>query len=65
MLRPHLAVDDFKKVLALEPRNQSVKAQLEATQKLIKKIAFEKVCVSRGGLFLFTPLLSYRHVFDA
>lgn len=43
MLKPQLAIGDFKKVLALEPNNQTVKTQLEATQKLVRKIEFEKV----------------------
>ena len=43
MLKPQLAVGDFKKVLAIEPHNHTVKQQLEATQKLVRKIEFEKV----------------------
>jgi len=43
MLKPQLAIGDFKKVLAIEPLNKSVKQQLEATQKLVRKIEFEKV----------------------
>lgn len=41
-LRPQSAVTDFKKILALEPKNESVRAQLTTTQKLIRKIEFEK-----------------------
>lgn len=43
MLKPQLAVGDFKKVLAIDPNNKSVKQQMEATQKLVRKIEFEKV----------------------
>jgi len=43
MLKPQLAIGDFKKVLAIEPHNNGVKQQLEATQKLVRKIEFEKV----------------------
>ena len=43
MLKPQLAVGDFTKVLTIDPNNKSVKQQLEATQKLIRKIEFEKV----------------------
>lgn len=43
ILKPQLAVGDFKKVLAIEPHNKTVKQQLEATQKLVRKIEFEKV----------------------
>lgn len=41
--KPQLAVADFRKVVALEPRNDVVKSQLTATQKLVRKIEFEKV----------------------
>ncbi|KAF9244961.1 phosphoprotein phosphatase [Melanogaster broomeanus] len=40
--KPQLAVADFKKVVALEPKNELVKSQLTATQKLVRKIEFEK-----------------------
>jgi serine/threonine-protein phosphatase 5 len=43
MLKPHLAIGDFKKVLCIEPHNINVKQQLEATLKLVRKIEFEKV----------------------
>jgi hypothetical protein len=36
------AVADFKKILQLEPKNDTVRAQLNATQKLVRKIEFEK-----------------------
>lgn len=42
LAKPQMAVLDFKKVLALEPRNDTVQAQLTATQKLVRKIEFEK-----------------------
>ncbi|KAG8213726.1 hypothetical protein J3R82DRAFT_10429 [Butyriboletus roseoflavus] len=41
--KPQLAVADFKKVVALEPKNDVVRSQLTATQKLVRKIEFEKV----------------------
>jgi serine/threonine-protein phosphatase 5 len=43
--KPQLAVADFKKVVALEPRNTIVQSQLTATQKLVRRIEFEKVCL--------------------
>jgi len=43
--KPQLAVADFKKVVVLEPTNAVVKSQLTATQKLVRRIEFEKVCV--------------------
>lgn len=49
ILKPQSAIADFRKVLALEPKNETVRAQLVATQKLIRKIEFEKVS---GGVRL-------------
>lgn len=37
------AITDFKKVLALEPQNAVVKQQLDSTQKLLRRVEFEKV----------------------
>jgi hypothetical protein len=46
ILKPHLAVLDFRKVVSLEPQNELVKGQLSSTVKLIRKAEFEKVgCV--------------------
>ena len=42
-LKPQSAVSDFRKVLALEPKNETVRSQMVSTQKLIRKIEFEKV----------------------
>lgn len=42
IFRPQKAVTDLKKVLALEPQNKLARTQLEATQKLIRKVEFEK-----------------------
>ncbi|KAI0081320.1 protein phosphatase 5 [Panus rudis PR-1116 ss-1] len=36
------AIADFKKVLALEPKNDLVRTQLESTQKIMRKVEFEK-----------------------
>ena len=43
ILKPQSAVADFRKVLALEPNNATVRTQMASTQKLIRKIEFEKV----------------------
>lgn len=43
IMKPQQAVADFKKILGLEPHNETVRSQLVATQKLIRKIEFEKV----------------------
>ncbi|KAL1704966.1 Metallo-dependent phosphatase-like protein [Schizophyllum commune] len=47
-LRPQLAVADFKRVLQIEPKNETVRAQLTSTQKLIRKIEFEKAIEVEG-----------------
>ncbi|OBZ68079.1 Serine/threonine-protein phosphatase 5 [Grifola frondosa] len=36
------AISDFKKLLALEPQNQLVRTQLDSTQKILRKVEFEK-----------------------
>ena len=41
-MKPKVAVADFKRVLALEPRNDLARTQLDATQKLIRRVEFEK-----------------------
>ena len=41
-LKPKVAVADFKHVLALEPKNDLARTQLDATQKLIRRVEFEK-----------------------
>ncbi|KAH7929902.1 phosphoprotein phosphatase [Leucogyrophana mollusca] len=46
--KPQLAIADFKKVMALEPKNDTVKSQLTATQKLVRKIEFEKAIEMEG-----------------
>ncbi|KAF5380456.1 hypothetical protein D9615_004597 [Tricholomella constricta] len=48
ILKPQSAVLDFKKILALEPKNETVRAQLVSTQKLIRKIEFEKAIEVEG-----------------
>jgi serine/threonine-protein phosphatase 5 len=42
ILKPQLAIADLKKVLALEPQNAQVRQELDSTQKLVRKIEFEK-----------------------
>lgn len=46
--KPQLAVADFKRVVALEPRNTIVQSQLTATQKLVRRIEFEKAIEVEG-----------------
>lgn len=45
IMRPKAAVSDLKKVIALEPKNAQAKLQLESTQKLVRRMEFEKACV--------------------
>jgi serine/threonine-protein phosphatase 5 len=42
-LKYQAGIADLKKVLQLEPANQQVKLQLDSTQKLVRRIEFEKV----------------------
>lgn len=42
IMRPKAAVADFKKVVSLEPKNTTAKAQLDSTQKLVRRLEFEK-----------------------
>jgi len=42
------AIADFKKVVKLEPTNDLVKTQLASTQKLVRKIEFEKAIEFEG-----------------
>lgn len=51
-LNQQKAIADFKKVLVLEPKNDTVKTQLQATQKLVRKLEFEKVwCFPVAGVY--------------
>ncbi|KAK7053477.1 Palmitoyl-protein thioesterase 1 [Paramarasmius palmivorus] len=42
ILKHASAIGDFKKVLALEPKNEVVRGQMVSTQKLLRRIEFEK-----------------------
>ncbi|KAF8904494.1 phosphoprotein phosphatase [Gymnopilus junonius] len=48
IMKPQQAVVDFKKILSLEPQNETVRAQMVLTQKLIRKIEFEKAIEVEG-----------------
>ncbi|KAF9263346.1 protein phosphatase 5 [Marasmius fiardii PR-910] len=42
ILKHQSAISDFKKVLTIEPNNETVKLQMVSTQKLLRRIEFEK-----------------------
>lgn len=48
------AIADFKRVLQFEPKNDLVRTQLDATQKIHRKSEFEKV----GMLAFYVTLLT-------
>ncbi|KAF4598226.1 hypothetical protein EYR38_006622 [Pleurotus pulmonarius] len=48
ILKPQSAVADFRKIIALEPKNDTVRQQMVATQKLVRKIEFEKAIEMEG-----------------
>ena len=43
---------DFKKTLELDPKNAIARQQLTETQKLIRKVEFEKVRILRNSLLV-------------
>lgn len=45
IMRPKAALADLKKVVALEPKNTQAKQQLDSTQKLVRRLEFEKAYV--------------------
>lgn len=49
ILDPKAALPDLRKVSQLEPRNATVRAQLDATTKLLRRIQFEKAIAKSEG----------------
>ncbi len=47
-MKPQLALVDLKTVVRLDPSNVLGKAQLDATQKMIKRMQFEAVRTIHG-----------------
>lgn len=47
IMKPKAAVGDLKRVLQLEPGNAPAKAQLDATQKLLRRLQFEAAIASK------------------
>ncbi|GAA6006865.1 PP5 family serine/threonine-protein phosphatase [Rhodotorula paludigena] len=47
ILKPKAAIVDLKKVISLEPNNAAAKAQLDATQKLVRRLAFESAIAGK------------------
>ena len=48
------SIKDFKQVVKLDPKNDLAKSQLAETQKLLRKIEFEKVNITCDRLQIFT-----------
>jgi len=48
ILKYSQAITDFKNVVKLDPKNELVKTQLASTQKLVRKIEFEKAIEFEG-----------------
>ncbi|KAF5370719.1 hypothetical protein D9758_001898 [Tetrapyrgos nigripes] len=48
ILKHQAAVADFRKVLAIEPKNETVRSQMVLTQKLIRRLEFEKAIEKEG-----------------
>jgi serine/threonine-protein phosphatase 5 len=42
ILKPKVALADFKKAVQLDPNNAAAKTQLESTQRLVRRMEFEK-----------------------
>ncbi|WFD30500.1 protein-serine/threonine phosphatase [Malassezia sp. CBS 17886] len=49
ILDPKAALPDLKMVLKLEPQNATVRAQLDATVKLVRRMEFEKAIRTEAG----------------
>jgi len=47
IMNPKSAIDDFKKVVQLDPQSANARAQLDSTMKLQKRLAFEKAIASK------------------
>ena len=58
ILRPTDAVLSFKSALKLDPNNASIRSQLDATVKLVRRIEFEKVSSSLSNVQCFGVGLS-------
>ncbi|ORY62711.1 Metallo-dependent phosphatase-like protein [Leucosporidium creatinivorum] len=50
IMKPKAAVTDLKKVLSLDPKNGPAKAQLDATQKLLRRLQFEAAISSKDEI---------------
>ncbi|KAA1115502.1 hypothetical protein PGT21_036917 [Puccinia graminis f. sp. tritici] len=46
IMKPQLAIKDFKKCMSLDPGNAAAKVQLDATTKLVRRLDFEKAIAS-------------------
>lgn len=55
IIKPQLAVADFKKVLELDPKNNLARSQMQTTQKMIRRVEFEKVRRAKAGIQWCSP----------
>ncbi|KAG0146971.1 hypothetical protein CROQUDRAFT_43612, partial [Cronartium quercuum f. sp. fusiforme G11] len=46
IMKPQLAIKDFKQCLVFDPQNVAAQTQLTATQKLVRRLEFEKAIAS-------------------
>jgi len=54
IMRPKAALADLKKVVALEPKNVQAKAQMDSTQKLVRRLEFEKAIAGKDEVSMIT-----------
>lgn len=59
ILDPKAALPDLRKVLSLEPQNATVKAQLDATVKLVRRLEFEKAIRVDEGVPISATVLEH------
>ncbi|SCZ95325.1 BZ3500_MvSof-1268-A1-R1_Chr11-2g03434 [Microbotryum saponariae] len=57
IMKPKAALVDLKKVISLDPNNASAKAQLDATQKLLRRLQFEAAISAKDEVLTSTKIL--------
>lgn len=61
-MKPQAALVDLKKVILLDHKNVPAKAQLEATQKLLRRLQFEAAISGKDEVSVSSKVS--RHCFD-